>query len=248
MLGGNDDQLRRHQDWSQFDNLPVSARSLLNNAIDQALQRTLGRTDRHGQENLPQPLQSQLEALGNRGQSQVHWKRIVRLFSGTSQTSFLKNTIRRPSRRYGTTPGTRLMRKQRLLVAVDSSASINKEELSGFFDEIHHVWRLGTEIMVVVVDTEVREAWRYRGRRNPEVHGRGGTDFNPAFIYAKEEWTPDGIIYFTDGYGPVPEEKVRQPVLWLISPKGIAPDAEAWDRLPGRKVKMVEFSPTPQVY
>jgi predicted metal-dependent peptidase len=239
LLEGNDEELKRHQDWSQFDDLPVSARSVLENAIDQALQRTLSRTDRQGQEHLPTPLQSQLEALKKRGESRVHWKRILRLFGGSSQASKLQNTIRRPSRRYGTTPGTRLVRKQRMLVAVDSSASINQKELSSFFDEIHHLWRLGAEIMVIVVDTEVREAYAYKGRRKPEVHGRGGTEFDPALAYARDQWLPDGVIYFTDGFGPVPKEKIRPPILWLITQEGLKPDSDTWRDLPGRKVKMV---------
>ncbi|MFK7972664.1 MAG: VWA-like domain-containing protein [Bacteroidia bacterium] len=238
LLNNEDESMDRHLDWDQFDNLPSSAKSVLEGSIDQALQRTLSRTDRHGQEYLPGPLQVQLEALRERGQAQVSWRRLLRLFTGTSQTSQLQNTIRRPSRRYGTTPGTRLVRKQRLLVAVDTSASIHAEELGAFFDEIHHLWRLGTQVHVVAIDTHIRESFPYKGRRLVEVLGRGGTSFEPVFQFAKNEIKTDGIIYFTDGFGPPPETVFRKPILWIITPDGLKPNAEDWDKLPGRKIKM----------
>lgn len=47
--------------------------------------------------------------------------------------------------------------------------------------------------------------------------GRGGTDFRPPFKWAKDECpsTPKALIYFTDGYGPFPEEAPPYPVLWM---------------------------------
>jgi predicted metal-dependent peptidase len=47
--------------------------------------------------------------------------------------------------------------------------------------------------------------------------GRGGTDFRPPFDWAKKECptTPKALIYFTDGWGPFPEEAPAYPVLWM---------------------------------
>ena len=52
----------------------------------------------------------------------------------------------------------------------------------------------------------------------PCPKGRGGTDlrpvFAPDFLAAHQ---PDGIIYFTDGFGPYPVETPRTKTLWVLS-------------------------------
>ena len=47
--------------------------------------------------------------------------------------------------------------------------------------------------------------------------GRGGTDFRPPFEWAKKHCptTPKLLIYFTDGWGPFPEEQPAFPTLFL---------------------------------
>lgn len=49
------------------------------------------------------------------------------------------------------------------------------------------------------------------------ARGRGGTDFRPPFVWAQEHCPnpPACLIYFTDGYGPFPEEPPPFPVLWM---------------------------------
>src|SRR5690349_24935045 len=50
--------------------------------------------------------------------------------------------------------------------------------------------------------------------------GRGGTDFRPAFAAAEKVYPrPDLLIYFTDGYGPVPDSPPRgMHTLWGLIP------------------------------
>lgn len=47
--------------------------------------------------------------------------------------------------------------------------------------------------------------------------GRGGTDFRPPFEWAKTECptTPKLLLYFTDGYGPFPEEAPPYPTVFF---------------------------------
>ena len=49
------------------------------------------------------------------------------------------------------------------------------------------------------------------------ARGRGGTDFRPPFVWAMEHCPnpPACLIYFTDGYGPFPEEPPPFPVMWM---------------------------------
>src|SRR5699024_7110524 len=52
--------------------------------------------------------------------------------------------------------------------------------------------------------------------------GGGGTDFRPVF-QRLEEQPPKAVVFLTDGYGPVPEEPPEYPVLWVLTPDGMAP-------------------------
>jgi predicted metal-dependent peptidase len=49
-----------------------------------------------------------------------------------------------------------------------------------------------------------------------EIHGRGGTDFCPAFDWIENSSVdPRVVIYMTDGYGSFPKNTPQVPVLWL---------------------------------
>ena len=125
-----------------------------------------------------------------------------------------------------------------IMIAIDTSGSIEQDSLSLFFKELFHIWRNGAEVMVVECDFTIRRKYLYKGQVVQYALGKGGTNFNPPLQYANEEYMPDALIYFTDGHAPPPKIKSRSPILWIVSPDGITLDSERWKRLPGRKVKM----------
>ena len=56
-----------------------------------------------------------------------------------------------------------------------------------------------------------------------EIHGRGGTDFRPAFDWVEDNRVaPRVLVYMTDGWGTFPESPPSMPVLWLTWGKGAA--------------------------
>ena len=65
--------------------------------------------------------------------------------------------MKRISKRYGTRPGIKIKRYQRLAVAVDTSGSIKENDFVIFFNEIHSMWKQGAEIVVLECDAEVKE-------------------------------------------------------------------------------------------
>lgn len=169
--------------------------------------------------------------------SQVDWKRVLRMFATNSRKMLLKDTIRRPSKRYGTVPGVKIKRHQKLIIALDTSGSLPATMLGAFFREIHQLWRTGAEMTIVECDDRIQNQYPYRGQKVLEVAGRGFTAFDAPIQLANERRV-DGIIYLTDGLGPPPEVSPRMPMLWLISKDGIRPDSRTWSSLPGRVVKM----------
>jgi predicted metal-dependent peptidase len=69
--------------------------------------------------------------------------------------------------------------------------------------------------------------------------GGGATLFDPVIEYANRHADADAVVYFTDGFGPVPKLPCRKPLLWVISKEGLAENSKEWDLLFGRKIKML---------
>lgn len=181
--------------------------------------------------DLPGVLQEAIEAAALRP-SRLGWRQILRRFGARTGRTRLKNTLRRPSKRYGTTPGLAIQRRHRLAVVVDTSASVDALALAAFFREVHHLWRLGTTLVVIEADTRVQATWDYRGHAPTQVHGRGGTRYDAALAHARA-LRPDGVVVFTDGLAPAPVRPPPLPLLWVV-PAASGPTP----RLPGRVAVM----------
>lgn len=137
------------------------------------------------------------------------------------------HTYARPSRRFPDrafeVPG-RLWAPQkgirpRIVCAIDTSASISKDEL----EEIAlHLTNAGAfaELTIVECDARIQRIYRFTGRID-NVRGRGGTDLRPPFDPSiLERYGPDGIVYFTDGLGPVPPRDPGVKTLWVLTRDG----------------------------
>ena len=185
------------------------------------------------------PLTLYLNELENENSKPINWKRILHLFCNSSNQTKIANTIHKKSKRYGTFPGTRIRKHSRILIALDSSGSINEPALEIFFNEIHLLWKQNTEIRILECDTHIHKNYEYKGKKLESVKGRGNTDFNQPIQYANEKYQPDALIYFTDGFGPKPRIKSKKPLLWVIHHDGIKKESKAWEELPGRKVRML---------
>ncbi|GJM34517.1 MAG: hypothetical protein DHS20C18_35180 [Saprospiraceae bacterium] len=225
-----------HQSWYQQQT--QAERELLELAIGQLISRALLRTKSHDLQQLPSTLHPWLLREAANGRGRLHWRRIIRLFAASSSRTQVKNTIKRPSRRYGTTPGIKIRRHHQLIVALDTSGSIDAKEMALFFKEVNQMWRLGTEILLVECDDAIRSIQQYKGQVPLHRKGLGGTDFTPVIELANERPEYDALLYFTDGQGPVPEIVCRLPILWIITGGGIHSDQLIYQKLPGQKVKL----------
>jgi predicted metal-dependent peptidase len=234
----NNRQLNQHKFWDEINKMSSAERKMVEAMINDSILNSVQRMKDKQHGLLPAGLQQYIDLLVESLKPNVNWRRILRLFAASSSRTQLKNTIRRPSKRYGTTPGIKIQRKQKLLVAIDTSGSVNDEELKEFFSELYHIWKQGAEIFVVECDAAIHNKYFYNGRPPTVVSGRGGTDFNAPLAYANDDYQPDAIVYFTDGYANEPHVLTRKPILWMITSQGINEDG--WDYLPGRKVKMVK--------
>ena len=211
----------------------LAARSLILQAAAAAGEKALGQ--------LPLPLRLELEKEPE-PRPAIHWRKLLRQFGRSSRSTLLKETIHRPSKRYRTTPGIRVRRRQRLLLGVDTSGSVSREEQAAFFSEIDFLARTGAELTLVEFDSEVQHVSKYKGRRPAFLLGGGGTNFIPVLEYANRSGPWDGVILFTDGFAPTPRLDLRFPLLWAITSQGLPTATPMFRALPGRKLKLREGS------
>ena len=192
------------------------------NKIDDLIMGAVERTKAHG--SMPGWLSDLINAILEKRKPQIDWKRSLRLFANNSRRTRVKGTMKRYSKRFGKpNPGIRIKSFQKIAVIIDTSGSVIDEDLSLFFGEIHGMWKNGAEITVIECDAAVQRTYPYRGELPKGVAGRGGTVFNPAFQYLRDESRRqifDGCIYLTDGYAETPTIKPPCKLLWVITPDG----------------------------
>lgn len=228
---------QKHRFWKDIEDLSNAEREIAESAINQSLESTMSRIKPDDFGKLPHGLQQYLRAFEFSLIPVVNWKRLLRLFANSSSRTQIKNTLRRPSKRYGTNPGIKVRKKQKILIALDSSGSINKEELQEFFNEIYHIWKQGSQVYVVECDIAIHRQYFYQGKTPETVLGGGGTAFEAPIHYANQVYQPDALIYFTDGYGSAPSVHCNCPILWLLSKNGS--QIEYLKGFQGRKIKMI---------
>ncbi|MEU4159432.1 VWA-like domain-containing protein [Actinoplanes sp. NPDC026670] len=223
---------RCHEAWRDFAALPAATLATFTHGVETLLATTVRRATVRGWGPLPAELVEILELVIR--PPQVPWRRVLRMFGATSERTRLRTTLSRPSARYGTSPGVRVRRSSRLVVAVDTSGSVAAADLTAFFSEIHAMWRRGVEVTVLEADVSVHREYRYRGRPPETVSGRGGTGFDPA-IRRANELGHDGLVYLTDGFAPRPAVASRTPLLWVLTAGDSVQDLS---HLPGRRVRL----------
>jgi predicted metal-dependent peptidase len=179
------------------------------------------------QGNLPGNLSELIEDLLT---PQIPWRE--QLWRFFSQRKPDRITWNRPNRRLIHTgvylPTRRFVPTGDVVVAVDTSGSISERELQHFaseFNEIHRTLR-PKKTYVLDIDTKIHSVKEYSEYDTPtfEMHGRGGTRFEPVFDWVRDEnIMPDAIVYLTDGYASFPPPVLDIPVLWVITNHDVKP-------------------------
>ena len=164
--------------------------------------------------DIPGEVIAQIDELLKREKAIIPWGRVLRMFVASCAESILDHTVKRISRRFGTRPGTRKGDVLKLAVAVDTSGSIDDNQLKIFFNEIRWIWKNGAIITVLEADAKICAQYKFTGKFNGKVHGRGGTDLEP--VLKEVEGDYDALIYFTDFYAPKIDKRYRIPILWVL--------------------------------
>jgi predicted metal-dependent peptidase len=156
------------------------------------------------------------------GGGTVDWRHALRDFVRRGSEPVFHRPNRRQPQRVFELPG-RSWRggESEILVAIDTSGSIDDRELAAVARELGSLSRRA-RITIAECDDKVRRVYRYDGRL-ANVLGRGGTDLRPPFApELLQRHGRDGIVYFTDGEGPWPRRPPPVPVLWVLTRHGRA--------------------------
>jgi predicted metal-dependent peptidase len=161
------------------------------------------------------------------------WKGYMRRFIGKSKKTYTKKTRRKFNKRLPDFPGLKIKMRNHVLAAVDTSASVNARELKEFLAELYHITKTGTEVTIIQCDTAISFIGKFDPKKDWEIHGRGGTDFQPVVDYFNENMNQFScLFYFTDGEAPSPHD-CRGNVLWVLSEESTMNES-----LPGHVIQL----------
>lgn len=109
----------------------------------------------------------------------------------------------------------------KIVVAIDTSASIDDDLLKLFLAELYEIMQVFTHYVIELIecDAAIQNIQRLTPMEplEPTLKGGGGTDFRPVFDYV-ENMNEDFkfLIYFTDGKGSFPKYEPLIDVLWVM--------------------------------
>ena len=109
-----------------------------------------------------------------------------------------------------------------LVVAIDTSGSIQEELLGTFLEEFKSIMQNFPSISIelLIADAKVHAHYSFRGadKLDFSLKGGGGTDYRPVFEFVDSNLPMSSmLLYFTDGEGIFPKIPPAYEVLWALS-------------------------------
>tara|TARA_B110000495_G_scaffold168776_1_gene155850 strand:- start:267 stop:1430 length:1164 start_codon:yes stop_codon:yes gene_type:complete len=221
-----------HSTWEEFDALPEADKKLVQKQIEHQLKEAAEQTEKK-QGSIPGELSDLIHRLMHIEPAKFDWKGYLRRFVGNSSIVFTKKLRRKYNKRYSGSPGLKIKFKNHILVGVDTSGSVNNEELKEFFSELTHMHKTGHKITVAQCDTRLVSVEEFKPKKDWEIHGRGGTSFQPVIDHFNEKkGVYTALVYLTDGEAYNPDNCPKN-TLWVLSSI-----SDMNNELPGQVIKL----------
>jgi len=157
----------------------------------------------------------------------IKWQSLLKKMLGTipdGKISTRTRLNRRQPNRFDLS-GVKRDKIVKIVVAIDTSGSVNNKMLQEFMNEIYAILaKRKAEITIIECDAAIQKVYIAKNSNDVdlEIKGRGGTYFTPVIEYLNEnrKYRDALLIYFTDGYGEssIPEPFVYK-VLWVLNNK-----------------------------
>lgn len=222
-----------NHDWEEVENNMDEATKRLVKAQLQHIMEETAEAVTKSQGSVPGEIAQILKQLQELDPPKFDWKGYMRRFVGRSVQTYTRKSRRKYNKRMPDNPGLKLKQRKHILVAIDTSGSVSTAELKEFLNEIHHMKKTGSEVTIVQCDTAISYIGKFDPRKDFEVHGRGGTSFQPVIDYYDANVEKYSCcFYLTDGEAWAPS-KPRGPILWVLSSV-----SQKTDQLPGPTIKL----------
>jgi predicted metal-dependent peptidase len=215
-----------HSQWDKPDLEPGESETGYWEAVDEIRRQQVRRAYQEAQRTtgnkargyIPGNLLETIDKLMEKKDPVVDWRSYFRRFVAASQNVVVKKTKRKESNRFIGMPGMKFNPRHDILVAVDTSGSVSSDELANFYTELNFIHKAGVKITVAQCDADISNVQKFSPSNQVQIHGRGGTDFDPPVQYLnknKSKYTC--LVYFTDGACSPPSIKTTKPILWVIT-------------------------------
>lgn len=220
-----------HATWDDFEELPEAEKKLIQKQVEHQLKENAEMTEKR-QGNIPGELADLIKRLRHVEPPKFDWRGYLRRFVGNSSIVYTKKLRRKYNKRYYANPGLKIKFKNHICVGIDTSGSVSQKELEEFWSELTHMHKTGHQITIVQCDTKINSIKEFNPKRDWEIHGRGGTSFQPVIDHYNEYGRYTALIYFTDGEAWAPENCPKN-ALWVHSSH-----CEINEELPGKKIQL----------
>lgn len=220
-----------HSTWDEFDEMSEADKKLIEKQIEHQLKEVAEQTEKR-RGSIPGELAERIARLRHVEPAKFDWKGYLRRFVGNSTVSYTKKLRRKYNKRYVTNPGLKIKFKNHILVGVDTSGSVNNDELKEFMNELHHMHKTGHKITVAQCDTRLNSVEDFNPKKDWDIKGRGGTSFQPVIDHYNEHGRYTALVYLTDGEACNPENCPKN-TLWVLSSI-----SNMNDELPGQVIKL----------
>ncbi len=222
LLEGDGDSSCSGDCGDRDDNLSEARKAALNAHWRDALQQAMVISRTTNQGTIPAGMDRELGVLTS---AQIDWRAFLWRYLVHTPTDFSGFDRRFIGRKLylETLQGESVL----VYVAVDTSGSVDGEELQMFLSELSGILSSYPHLKCELYYADAEAYGPYQLDSNsilPKAQGGGGTSFVPFFKKVAASWdgyTQGVCIYLTDGYGDFPFEKPELPVLWVVTPGGL---------------------------
>ncbi len=209
-------KLPNHDTWEEFDNLNEATQKLIKKQTEHILKEVADQVIK-SRGTVPGEMTEIINKINTEEPPKFDWRGYLRRFAGGSTKIYTKKSRRKYNKRYDENPGLKIKPRRHILFAIDTSGSVSTNELRECIQELHHIYKTGTDITLIQADTAITNIGPFNVNVDVKIHGRGGTDFQPVIDYYNEnvhKYTC--LMYFTDGEAPAPTP-ARGRMLWVLS-------------------------------
>lgn len=162
-----------HPTWDEFEELTEADKKLIAKQIDHQLKEIADQTEKKSGA-IPGELADLIARLRHIEPAKFDWRGYLRRFAGNSSIVYTKKLRRKYNKRYIANPGLKIKFKNHILVGIDTSGSVSRDELKEFVNELHHMHKTGHKITIAQCDTQLNSVEDFNPKKDLEIKGRGG--------------------------------------------------------------------------